>query len=385
MCTDYTDLNRAYPKDPYPLPSIDRLVDEVYVDDMVVKSEKEDEHCEALKQVFKTLRDHQLRLNLEKCSFGVEAGKFLGFMLTERGIEANLDKCQAIINMRSPQGVKEVQQLMGRVTTLSRFIPRSAETTQPIFGALRKGGSAVLVQERDGEQRPVYFVSKVLQGPETRYQRIKKAALALVTTSRRLRPYFKNFSIIVRTDLPICQVLGKPDLAERMVAWSVQLLEFDILFESRGHIEAQLIADFLVELTLEGGREVEGEWYLLVDGSSNHTGSGAGIILEGPTGVLIEQSLHFEFRANNNQAEYEALLAGMKLAQELGTKKLTAKSDSKLVTGQINGDYQAKDPQLAKYRERSSAMASSFDSFVLLHVPRDQNERVDLLAKLAST
>ncbi|RDX83637.1 Tf2-6, partial [Mucuna pruriens] len=75
----------------------------------------------------------------------------------------------------------------------------------------------------------------------------------------------------------------------------------------------------------------------------------------------------------------------MKLAQELGTKKLTAKSDSKLITGQINGDYQAKDPQLAKYRDRASTMASSFDNFVLLHVPRDQNEWADLLEKLANT
>ncbi|RDX60864.1 hypothetical protein CR513_60967, partial [Mucuna pruriens] len=117
-----------------------------------------------------------------------------------------------------------------------------------------------------------------------------------------------------------------------------------------GHIKAQVIADFLIELTPKGGRELEGEWYLSIDGSSNHTGSGAGIVLEGPIKVLIEQSLHFEFKASNNQAEYEALLDGMKLAQELGTKKLTAKSDSMLVTGQINGDYQAKDPQLAKYQ-----------------------------------
>ncbi|RDY04062.1 rnhA, partial [Mucuna pruriens] len=179
-----------------------------------------------------------------------------------------------------------------------------------------------------------------------------------------------NPSIVVRTDLPIRQVLGKPNLAGRMVAWSIQLSEFDILFESRGHIKAQVIADFLVELTPKGGRELEGEWYLSVDGLIK---------------VLIEKSLHFEFKASNNQAEYEALLAGMKLAQELEAKKLTAKSDSKLVTRQINGDYQAKDPQLARYQEKASAMASSFDSFVLLHVPRDQNEQADLLAKLGNT
>ncbi|RDX66758.1 Retrovirus-related Pol polyprotein from transposon gypsy, partial [Mucuna pruriens] len=75
---------------------------EVYVDDMVVKSEKAGDHCKALEQVLGVLRKHQLRLNPEKCSFGVQAGRFLGFMLIERGIEANPDKCQAVIDMRSP-------------------------------------------------------------------------------------------------------------------------------------------------------------------------------------------------------------------------------------------------------------------------------------------
>ncbi|RDX98559.1 rnhA, partial [Mucuna pruriens] len=114
-------------------------------------------------------------------------------------------------------------------------------------------------------------------------------------------------------------------------------------------------------------------------------GSGAGVILEGLDGILVEQSLHFDFKASNNQAEYEALLVGMKLALEIEAKKLTVKSDFKLIIGQVNGEYQAKDPKLAKYRERARAMAASFESFKLLHVPRDQNERANLLAKLAST
>ncbi|RDX85668.1 Retrovirus-related Pol polyprotein from transposon opus, partial [Mucuna pruriens] len=383
---------------------------EVYVDDMVVKSSQTKTHFHTLERVFSILRKNQLRLNPEKCSFGVKAGKFLGFMLTERGIEANPDKCQAIISMRSPQNLKEVQQLMGKVAALSRFIPRSAETALPIFGALKKGRSfqtledntlsappiltrptpgtplhlylsafekaisSVLIQEQEGEQRPT---------PKTRYSKMDKVALALVTTSRRLRLYFQNFEIIVKTDLPIRQVLGKPDLAGRMVAWSIQLSEFDITFESREHVRAQALVDFLVEMTPAADKDEEGEWFLSVDGSSNHTGSGAGVILEGPTRAFIEQSLHFEFKASNNQAEYEALLARIKLAKEMGAKRLTVKSNSKLVTGQVNGDYQAKDPQLAKICERAASTASSFNKFTLLHVPREQNERADLLAKLA--
>ncbi|RDY13461.1 Retrovirus-related Pol polyprotein from transposon 17.6, partial [Mucuna pruriens] len=448
MCTDYTDLNKPCPKEPYPLPdeekiafitndrafcykvmsfglknagaTYQRLMDkifkevmgvdvEVYVDDMVVKSQAVVEHYQALGCVFDILRKHKLKLNPGKCSFGIRAGNFLGFMLTERGIEANPEKCQAVASMRSPRSVKEVQQFMGRVTTLSRFISRAVETAMPIFGTLKKGGNfvwtleceeaflclkammatplvltrpypgtplylyisgfdiainSVLIQEKEGEQRPIYFASKVLHGVERRYQKIEKASLALVTASRRLRLYFQNFSIIVRTDLPIRQVLRKPDLAGRMVAWSVQLSKFDISFEWRGHVKAQALADFVTKLTLDGSLAMdEGEWYLSIYGSSNQTGSGAGIIMEGLDGVLIEQSLHFDFRASNNQAEYEALLVGMRLAQELEVKRLTTKSDSKLVV----------------------RLAATFEKFVLVHVPQDQNERADLLAKLAST
>ncbi|RDX65529.1 hypothetical protein CR513_55807, partial [Mucuna pruriens] len=462
MCTDYTDLNKACPKDPYPLSSIDRLVDsiarfallsfmdaysgynqirmhpqdeekmafitndgafcyrvmpfglknagatyqclmdkifqgilgadvEVYVNDMVVESQGVAEHCEVLGRVFHILRKHQLILNPDKCSFGVRAGKFLGFMLIERGIEANPEKCRAVVDVRSPQSVKEVQQFMGKVTTLSHFISKAAETTTPIFATLKKRGKFMWMAECEEAflrlkvmmaAPPVLILSSpgtrrkkgnnglyiLLARAERRYQKIEKAALALVIASQPLCPYFQNFSIIVRIDFPIRQVLRKPDMAGRMVAWSIQLLEFDISFEQRGHVKAQALANFITELTPEGPpTDSKGEWYLLVDGSTNQSGSGAWVILEGPDGILIEQSLHFDFRASNNQAEYEALLAGMRLARDLEVRSLTAKSDSKLVTGQ------------------AAKLTTTFEKFELINVPRDQNERADLLTKLAST
>nr|KYP50230.1 Retrotransposable element Tf2 [Cajanus cajan] len=79
-----------------------------------------------------------MRLNLEKCVFGIAGGKFLGFMLSARGIEANPDKCLAVIGMRSPQNIKEVQKLAGRLTSLSRFLPCLAEVAKPIIGLLKK-------------------------------------------------------------------------------------------------------------------------------------------------------------------------------------------------------------------------------------------------------
>jgi hypothetical protein len=100
-----------------------------------------------------------------------------------------------------------------------------------------------------------------------------------------------------------------------MVAWSIELSEYDIMFSPRGSIKSQVLADFVLELTTPSQEASAEPWILSVDGASNLRGSGVGVVLEGPDGVMIEQSLRFAFRASNNQAEYEALIAGMKLAK----------------------------------------------------------------------
>jgi len=194
--------------------------------------------------------------------------------------------------------------------------------------------------------------------------------------------------VVVITNLPIQKVLQKPNVAGRMVRWALEMSEFDIQYEPRGSIKGQVYADFVVELSLGGDpQEVElgSQWMLSVDGSSNQQGSGAGIILEGLNGVLIEQALCFAFKASNNQAEYEALISGMLLAKEMGAQSLLAKSDSQLVTGQVTGEYQAKDPQMAAYFRYVEVLKRAFAAFELVHVPREQNARADLLAKLASS
>jgi ribonuclease HI len=109
------------------------------------------------------------------------------------------------------------------------------------------------------------------------------------------------------------------------------------------------------------------------------------VILEGPNDILIEQSLRFEFKASNNQAEYEALIAGMTLAKEMGAENLRAKSDSQLITSQITAEYQTKDIQLIKYLAKVQDLAKRFTFFEAVYVPREQNSRAALLAKLAST
>jgi len=233
-------------------------------------------------------------------------------------------------------------------------------------------------------QKSIYFVSKVLQGPEVRWQAPEKAALVVVYSARRLRHYFQSFTVIVMTNLPIRKVLQKPDVVGRMVRWVVDLYEFDVQYEPRGPIKGQVYADFVVELSSAATHQ-EGagfKWVLFVDGSSNQQSSGVDVILEGPDGLLIEQALRFAFKASKNQAEYEALIVGMLLAKEMGAKGLVAKSDSLLVTGQVTGEYQAKDPQMAAYLEYVQVLKGTFEVFELAHVPREQNARADLLAKL---
>ena len=111
---------------------------EVYVDDMLVKSKEELTHLDDLRETFATLKQYQMKLNPSKCVFGVASGKFLGFMMSQRGIEANPEKVQDIIDMASPRIVKEVQKLTGRVATLNRFVSRATDKCLPFFKTLKQ-------------------------------------------------------------------------------------------------------------------------------------------------------------------------------------------------------------------------------------------------------
>ena len=111
---------------------------EVYVDDMLVKSKEEFAHLDNLRETFTTLKQYQMKLNLSKCVFGVASGKFLGFMVSQRGIKANLEKVQAIINMVSPRTVKEVQKLTRRIAALNRFVSRATDKCLPFFKTLKQ-------------------------------------------------------------------------------------------------------------------------------------------------------------------------------------------------------------------------------------------------------
>jgi len=131
----------------------------------------------------------------------------------------------------------------------------------------------------------------------------------------------------VRIDYTISKILRKLELASRMVAWSVELSEFGIKYEPRGAIKAQSLADFIIQLPAITQQEV---WTLHVDCSSYKKGSGAGIVLKGPKNFQVEMALKLEFKTSNNQAEYEALIAGLLLARDIRIDNVICKSDFQL-------------------------------------------------------
>ena len=109
---------------------------EIYIDDMVVKSKVESEHVNDLRNIFDILRKHKLQLNTSKCSFGVESRKFLGYMVTHRRIEVNLDQIKVIDNLQPPRNPEEVQKLTGITAALNRFISWSVDRCRPFFQLL---------------------------------------------------------------------------------------------------------------------------------------------------------------------------------------------------------------------------------------------------------
>ncbi|XP_017438127.1 uncharacterized protein LOC108344174 [Vigna angularis] len=304
--------------------------------------------------------------------------------------------------MQSPKTLKEIQRLVGRLTALSRFIPKLVEHIRPILKNMKKGTTQhwdddcetafnavkhiltsppIMARPVAGSDLQLYIAASNHAGVEERYSQIEKVALALLTASRRLRSYFQSHQVVVRTNHPIAKILRKLDLAGRMVSWSVELSEFGLRYELRGSIKGQHLVDFAAELTptLDGSTP---RWLLNVDGSSDKSGGGAGIVLEGPNGLIVEQAITFWFPASNNQAEYEALIAGLALAKELTVARLECRMDSQLVVGHMNGTHQVKDNQLLRYFHKASILLQDFVEVSIIHVPREKNARPDLLSKL---
>ncbi|XP_024007922.1 uncharacterized protein LOC112083931 [Eutrema salsugineum] len=373
-----------------------------------------------------------MKLNPTKFTFGVTSGEFFGYIVTKRGIEANPKQIDALINLPSPRNTREVQCITSRIAGLNRFISRSTDKCLSFYQLLRgnkrfewdikceedfqqlkeylasppilakpetgetlylyiavssSAVSGVLVKEDRDEQKLIFYVSKTLDDAEKRYPTLVKLALAVIMSARKLRPYFQSHSIVVLTNQPLRTILHSPSLSGRMAKWAVQLTEYDIEYHNKTSAKSQVLADFLVELPPELIQTdlPDEKWSLYVDGSSSSQGAGIGIRLESPTKEILEQSFRLEFPASNNEAEYEALLAGLRLAQGIRVKKIEAFCDSQLVASQYSGDYDTRNDRMDLYLKAVKHLTDRFESFPLTRIPRSDNTSADTLAALAST
>ena len=251
---------------------------------MLVKSIDEGKHLDDLQETFNTLRRYNMKLNPSKCAFRVVSGKFLEFMVSHRGIEANSEKIKAILDIKPPQSIKEVQSLTRLVAAFNRFVSKTIDKRLPFFKVLKKefewtdecqrafqdlktylvmapllslsmvgeelflylvvtpyAVSSALIREEGKTQKPVYYTSRALRGvggAEGWYPLIEKLAFAFITASKKLRHYFQAHVINVMTDHPLKKAMNKLEAAGRLIQWAVGFSEFDIRYQPRHAIKA---------------------------------------------------------------------------------------------------------------------------------------------------
>ena len=192
---------------------------------------------------------------------------------------------------------------------------------------------------------------------------LEKVSLALVTAAKKLPQYFQAHTIYVVTQYSVQAMFQKANFTGRIWKWGAKIGALDVKYLPRTAIKGQILADFVAEFTptteqkdlsetkfQENSPEDSGWWKIYVDGASNAKGSGTGVVIITPDETVIEQSIHLDFKASNNEVEYEAVMAGLNSAKTLGAKHLIVYCDSLLIASQINREYMARDERMAANR-----------------------------------
>ncbi|XP_050878259.1 uncharacterized protein LOC127082076, partial [Lathyrus oleraceus] len=504
MCVDYRDLNKASPKDDFPLPHIDTLVDntakfavfsfmdgfsgynqikmdpedmekttfitpwgtfcykvmpfglknagatyqramvtlfhdmmhkeiEVYVDDMIAKSQSEEDHIDHLQKLFERLRKFRLQLNPAKCTFGVRSGKLLGFIVSQRGIEVDPDKVRAIQEMPAPRTEREVRGFLGRLNYISRFISHMTATCEPIFKLLRKdqavewNSDCQMAFERIGQylQEPpilippvqgrplfmyltvleksmgcvlgqhdetgrkehaIYYLSKRFTDYESRYSLLEKTCYALAWAARRLRQYMICHTTLLISKMdPIKYIFEKPALTGRLARWQMLLSEYDIQYVSQKAIKGSVLSDYLANQPVEDYQSLKFDFPdedIMVVKDCEIPGLDEGPEPGSRWKLMFDARLCFD--CTNNIAEYEACILGIEAAIDLRIKILEVCGDSALVIYQVKGEWETRDTKLIPYRAYVMELIKYFDEITFRHIPRTENQIADALAMLAS-
>ncbi|XP_050207724.1 uncharacterized protein LOC126657131 [Mercurialis annua] len=300
-------------------------------------------------------------MNSLKCAFGVSAGNFLGFLVHQRGMEVDKNKAKAIINVEPPKTKKQLQRLIGQINFLRRFISNAAgrlrswsvllkgndndqfvwtpeqqqvfdelktylvkppimmppKPNQPLLlyiSAASQSLGCMLVQEDQGVERSVYYLSRALTDTETRYSDIEKLCLCLYFTCCKLRYYMLPVVVYVlaQTDV-IKYILSRPYLRNRMGKWAVAMSEFTLVYVPQKAVKGQVLADFISDHPGVDIKEGIGcmelhPWKLWFDGSRIEKGTGAGIVIVSPSGARFTMSCSFDFQVYQQPSRCESEL-----------------------------------------------------------------------------
>ncbi|GJV00866.1 reverse transcriptase domain-containing protein [Tanacetum coccineum] len=348
---------------------------EAYVDDMVIKSKTELEMIKDVEETFLTLKKINMKLNPKKCSFGMEEGKFLGYIVTFKGTRANPEKEKAIVNMPSPTNLHSKKVHKQKGISLDNRGRRSISGDEEIDSRTTN-----LNDFKEG--RRIHGLSISDQQSSQRHFVCGKTRENKSQSITRLRRYFQGHSIKVITDKPISLILNNREATGRLAKWGIELETYGIKYALRSAIKGQVLADFLEDTMAKdrptqiktsgpdkGKSEEEQEapeaktpknlgteadiWKIYNNGASNEYGSGACLILIDPEGAEYSYALRLNFSNSSNDAEYEALLAGLRIVAKMKVKKMHAFVDSNLVASQVEGSYKAKGENTKKINKKS--------------------------------
>jgi hypothetical protein len=238
--------------------------------------------------------------------------------------------------------------------------------------------NAMIVVERTEEgkelpfQRPVYYLSEVLNLSKQNYPHYQKVAYGMYMAAKKLKHYFEEHPITVVRTTPLSEIIGCKDATGRVAKWAIELAAHTIQYKPRTTIKSQIIADFFADW---GEHQYlppapdSTHWCMNFDGSKMLGGLGAGVVLTSPKGDKLQYVLQMHFRASNNVTEYEALVHGLKLAKEIGIQRILCFGDSDLVVHQVSGEWDAKDANMAFYRFYMQQLCGFFEGYEFHHVP----------------
>ncbi|KAL0339280.1 UNVERIFIED_CONTAM: hypothetical protein Sangu_1450100 [Sesamum angustifolium] len=285
-------------------------------------------------------------MNPSKCAFGVTSGKFLGFIVRQRGIETEQVKIDAILRMPEPQNIYELKSLQGKLAYLQRFISNLAGRCQPFSRLMKKD---VRFQWDEAFDKAFKSINSYLMKPPVLVALVPRRPLILYITAQE-----RSVGIM---------------LAQK----NDKVKENALYYLSRMMTLNELKYSPIEKLCL-----------VYFDGASHKEGAGAGVVFVTSEGEVLPYSFTLTQNCSNNIAEYQALILGLEIVVDAKQLPLKVHGDSQLVVNQLLGLYEVKKPELFPYHNYAKRLMGWLGDVELEHLPRKDNKQADALAKFTS-